>query len=320
MRNKSRFLRINDNWIEIKTVRKIKNENRELRDRLSKHLEKIFWWIHLWNEMKISKTTDIRSDAILFDDVLNRFIVIEYKITEDKWVIEQVRSYIIAINEDRFFILKKLNKKTWKDYKEDDINWNLTKSLIITSDRFEKHQMNSIKKDLVFDIELYSFRDYGWWEIVLRKFYPVEWDFFNCSLWEPINKKITRSVRWKKEDEVIFRNKLNKELLSLEWMLISKLRTQYWTVKETFLMNNRKRIAIENHKNILWIHFGRDVLRTWFKWDLMRLWFMNSSTEWNQTRIDIYNKEWVLELINNLKYIKIWNWKFVYHQNEELEG
>ena len=136
---------------------------------------------------------DFRLDTLAFDNELNSFVIIEYKLDKNNALTDQGYSYLnTMMNNKSKFVLEMSNKKN-QILKESDINWNDSKVVFI-SQSFTKYQRNALAEDHPFEL------------IKIRRFDD------NLILLENIEPKTLTSFKATKEKRVTSPEKEIKQL------------------------------------------------------------------------------------------------------------
>lgn len=87
----------------------------------------------------------LRMDSLCYDLNSNSFLIIEYKNVKNRSVIDQAFSYIHLLESNKHEVTLKLNKKLKKNKDVLEINWDNTKTVIISRE-FTNHQIHSSQK------------------------------------------------------------------------------------------------------------------------------------------------------------------------------
>lgn len=121
----------------------------ELNKLCEGNLENIFGLKFVRREFAFN---NFRLDTLAFDDSSNAFVIIEYKNTSSRSVIDQGYAYLsLLLNNKADFILE-YNENCNTTLKRDDVDWSQSR-VIFVSPSFNNYQQESINfKDLPFEL------------------------------------------------------------------------------------------------------------------------------------------------------------------------
>ena len=107
-----------------------------------------------------------RLDTVAFDKGENTFVVIEYKNTPDKGVIDQTRAYLKHVKDKKAELTLKYQKSTGQQRDPEQFDWKAAYAVIVAP-AFSANQIDSA--DGAMDLELYKIRRYGGGIIMMQR-------------------------------------------------------------------------------------------------------------------------------------------------------
>lgn len=107
-----------------------------------------------------------RLDTVAFDKGENTFVVIEYKNTPDKGVIDQTRAYLKHVKDKKAELTLKYQKSTGRQRDPEQFNWKAAYAVIVAP-AFSANQIDSA--DGAIGLELYKIRLYGGGIVMMQR-------------------------------------------------------------------------------------------------------------------------------------------------------
>ena len=201
---------------------------------------------------------EFRLDTLAFDDENNAFVIIEYKKGRNYSVVDQGFSYLSQMLDNKANFIVEYNEKRGETLKLDDVNWDMSRILFVSSS-FNRYQINSANfPDIPFEL----------WEV--RRFSNdlILIDQIKTNSKEGITslfKKNTKSLINKVSSEVtvISEEDLAQKLTSDEWREgWEKLREEFDGWSDTRIKATKSYIGLYRNINLVCaVYFNRDSLR-----------------------------------------------------------
>ena len=142
-------------------------DNEEQMQELVQHnLERLFGLEFLASEFRDLDDGVHRLDTVAFDRKENTFVVIEYKNTLDRGVLDQAKTYLNRMKDKKADLTLEYIKKMGHHRNKTEFNWKAAYAIIVAPE-FSERQIGSAKYDT--DLELYRIKRYDKGDIVMRR-------------------------------------------------------------------------------------------------------------------------------------------------------
>lgn len=152
---------------ELTELSDIGFDNEEQMQELVQHnLDRLFGLEFLASEFRDLDDGVHRLDTVAFDKEENTFVVIEYKNTLDRGVLDQAKTYLNYMKDKKAELTLEYNKNTGRHHSKTEFNWKAAYAIIVAPE-FSERQLGSAKYDA--DLELYRIKRYDNGSIMMRR-------------------------------------------------------------------------------------------------------------------------------------------------------
>lgn len=101
-----------------------------------------------------------RFDTLAFDEENKSFVIIEYKRDKSSSVIDQGFAYLYMMLENKAEFVLEINERYHRNFKRNDISWEQTKVIFVTSSFNDNQKISTKFKDIAIELmEVKQFKD-----------------------------------------------------------------------------------------------------------------------------------------------------------------